>query len=103
MRDPDSQFKHENAKFPGVVIEVAFSQSQKDGGKDLGKLAEQYIVESSGNIKTVLGISVAYGSTKKAMISTWSPKHGTDEEGAYLAAEETLASKVRRSTPSDPP
>ena len=97
-RSPDMQFGDDGAKYPGLIIEVANAQqSKKDGGgKELSKLADQYIVESSGNVRTVVGISLDYGATKKATLSVWHPKYGVDEQGKYLAAEETIISQVCR-------
>ena len=86
-RDPDSQFIHEAAKYPGVVIEVAYTQS----GKNLSKLADHYIVESSGKISMVIGLSVDYQGSKKATISIWYPMYGVDEDGVFLASEEILS------------
>jgi hypothetical protein len=99
--DPDTQFVYEAAKFPGVVIEIAYSQSRKDGGKDLARLADHYIVESSGSINMVIGIAVDYRATKKATISIWCPRYGSDQEGEYLASEQTLVSQVRKSMDCD--
>ena len=88
--DPDIEFRYKSAQYPGVVIEIAYTQS----GKDLQKLADHYIVESSGNIQTVIGISVNYQGAKEATLSIWHPKYGLDEQGEYLAAEETVVSQV---------
>jgi len=93
-RDPDGQLRYEGARWPTFIIEVANSQSKKGGGKDLSKLADQYITESSGNIQAVLGIFLDYRSTKKATLSIWRPSYGVDRQGEYLAAKETLVSQV---------
>ena len=92
--NPDSQYKHRAAQYPGVAIEVAYSQSKKEGGKILSKLADQYIVESSGGIKLVICINLEYRGTKKATISTWSPKYIKDQGEEYLVASETMGSQV---------
>lgn len=42
--DPDAQFRHRDAKYPGVIIEVANTQQKKH----LPSLADDYIVNSSG-------------------------------------------------------
>lgn len=39
-REPDAQFQHRGALYPGVVIEVSYSQD----GKSLRKLAYDYIL-----------------------------------------------------------
>lgn len=93
--DPDTQFLYNTAEYPGVVVEIAYSQNKKDSGKDLAKLADHYIVESSGNIKMVIGIAVDYRVTKKATISIWCPRYGTDQEGEYLSTEQIVVSEVR--------
>ena len=51
--DPDGQFRHQDARYPGEVIEVANTQQKKH----LPRLADDYI-QSSGNIKMVIGIKV---------------------------------------------
>ena len=93
-RDPDMQFTYKAAKYPSLVVEIAYSQSSKNGGKNLSKLADQYITESNGSIRTVVGISLDYRRTKKATLSIWRPRYGLDEQGRYLAAEETVVSQV---------
>jgi hypothetical protein len=40
--DPDAQFEHSKAQYPGVVIEVSYSQKRKD----LARLADDYILGS---------------------------------------------------------
>lgn len=41
---PDAQFRHRDAKYPGVIVEVANTQQKKH----LPSLADDYIVNSSG-------------------------------------------------------
>lgn len=93
--EPDTQFLHEAAQSLGVVIEIACPQSRKDGGKHLAKLADHCIVESSGSIEMVIGITVDYRATKQATISIWCPSYGSDQEGEYLATKQILVSQVR--------
>ena len=91
-RDPDMQLKYKGARYPSLIIEIAYTQS----GKDLTKLADQYITESSGSIRTVIGISIDYQRTKQATLSIWHPKYGLDEQGEYLAANATVMFQVRK-------
>lgn len=49
------QYNCENAQYPDMVIEITRWTSKKIGGKDLMKLADQYIVNSSGDINLVVG------------------------------------------------
>ncbi|MCJ1250788.1 hypothetical protein MMC30_008016 [Trapelia coarctata] len=95
-RDPDMQFKYNGAHYPSLIVEIANTQSKKDGGKDLPKLADQYITESGGSIRTVIGISLDYQCTKKATLSIWHPKYGSDVQGEYFAADETVMSQEFR-------
>lgn len=93
-RAPDKQYIYLGAHYPSVVIEIAYSQSKKEGGKNLEKLADQYIVQSDGNINLVVGLSIEYRGTRKATLSTWIPMYGRDQEGEYLAAERKLVALV---------
>ncbi|KAH7303573.1 hypothetical protein B0I35DRAFT_364675, partial [Stachybotrys elegans] len=73
-RHPDGQFQHLKAKFPGLVIEISYSQD----GKDLEKLAWDYIVESGGNIKAVIGIDINLDG-KPSTVSLWPPEYTRDD------------------------
>lgn len=88
--DPDAQFRHEDACYPGVVIEVANTQQKKN----LPRLADDYIVQSSGSIKMVIGIKVEQDKSKRATVSVWCPKFIKDQDGEYLVSEETVRSEV---------
>lgn len=46
--------------FPGLIVEVAHSQSVKENKKSLSRLAEKYILQSSGNVKLVIGVTIDY-------------------------------------------
>ena len=86
--DPDAQFQHQDARYPGVVIKVANTQQKKH----LPRLAVNCIVQSYGNIKIVIGIKVEQDKSKKATFSVWCPKFIEDQDGEYLVAEETVRS-----------
>ncbi|KFA81716.1 hypothetical protein S40288_10065 [Stachybotrys chartarum IBT 40288] len=75
-RHPDAQFQHVEAAYPGVVIEISYSQE----GKDLEKLAWDYIQHSNGDIKAVIGIDINHGPTKPSTVSLWRPEY-TRENG----------------------
>ncbi|RSL53182.1 hypothetical protein CEP51_014938 [Fusarium floridanum] len=75
-RQPDAQFQHRKAAFPGVVVEVSYSQDRKQ----LSKIAKQYIHHSDGNIKAVICIDINYGSSQST-ISLWKPRF-TPERGS---------------------
>ncbi|UPK91248.1 hypothetical protein LCI18_002183 [Fusarium solani-melongenae] len=67
-RQPDDQYQHNKAAFPGVVIEVSSSEDKKR----LSKLAKQYIHFTCGNIKAVICIDINPGI--HSTISVWRPR-----------------------------
>lgn len=52
MIELDATFQHDDALWPGVVIEVAYSQSSKD----IPNLADDYILETNGSVRVVVGL-----------------------------------------------
>jgi hypothetical protein len=91
-REPDAQFQHRDAEYPGVVLEVSYLQD----GKDPKKLAWDCIQYSNGDIKVVIGIDIKYGHIKEATLSIWRPRYirEDEEETEILEAEETIISQV---------
>ena len=78
LRQPDEQFQHEEAEYPGVVYEIACSQDSRE----LDKAAWTYITYSNANIKAVVGFELGYGKNKEARISMWQPRYLKEgEEG----------------------
>lgn len=73
---PDGSFWHSQAKWPGVVIEVAFSQSLKK----LDHVAWDYIGGSNGGIQVVIGLNSEYKG-KRASIFVWRVQITTGEDG----------------------
>jgi hypothetical protein len=66
---PDASFQHFEAQYPGVILELSYSQKKKD----LSRLAHEYILGSDADIRVVIGIDVEYKGSKKASISIWRP------------------------------
>lgn len=90
--DPDAQFQHLGAKYPGVVIEVSYAQRRKD----LAIIAEDYILGSDGDIRVVIGIDIDYHGSKKGTLSVWRPRVVQNEVGeAELVAEQAVVDQVR--------
>lgn len=88
--DPDASFRHCDARWPGVIIEVSFSQKFKD----LPHLADDYILGTGGSIRVVIGFNVDY-NTKEGTISMWRSNHFINEQGQLvLEAAETLTAQV---------
>jgi hypothetical protein len=55
-REPDGQFQYPDTAYPGVVLKVSYLQN----GKDLKKLASDYILHSNSDIKIVIGVNINY-------------------------------------------
>lgn len=55
-REPDGQFQHHDAAYPGVVLEIAYLQDSKN----LRKLASDYKLRSNGDIKAVISLDINY-------------------------------------------
>ena len=89
--DPDKEFIYKGARYPSAVIEIAYSPRRKN----LAKLADDYIVETSGQVQMVIGIKLDYTGSKSAIISLWCPKYGVDNEGRFLASERILSEVLR--------
>ncbi|KFZ24289.1 hypothetical protein V502_01229 [Pseudogymnoascus sp. VKM F-4520 (FW-2644)] len=86
-RQPDDQFQHEEAEYPGVVYEIGCSQDRRK----LAKSAWTYIPYSNGDIKAVVGFELGYGKNKEARISMWQPCYlREDEEGPETLDVETV-------------
>lgn len=67
--EPDASFWHDSAQYPGVVIEVAYSQKKKR----LERLAEDYLLDSDASVQAVVGLDIEYGKkdSRKATLSVW--------------------------------
>lgn len=72
-RSPDGRFRHLGAKFPGVIMEISYSQKRKD----LPVLAHDYIKGSRGHIRVVVGLDLEYRKpssslqSRQATVSVW--------------------------------
>jgi hypothetical protein len=94
QHEPDASFRHLHAEYPGVVLEVSYSQKRKD----LPRLAHDYIVQSNGNIKIVVGLDIEYQGSKKATLSVWRAQvviNERDGQKELIAAQ--IIDKVRYS------
>jgi hypothetical protein len=88
--EPDASFTHSDAQYPGVVIEISYSQKRKD----LRRLADDYILGSDGSIHAVVGVDVEYRH-KSATLSIWQPRIQVNHSGEKeLVAYRTLSNQV---------
>jgi hypothetical protein len=88
--EPDSMFIHEDARWPGVVMEVSYSQKKKS----LVDLAENYILGSYGGVNMVVGLDLDYKKSKKATISIWRLKRFTKNDGEEGEVVQTVNCQV---------
>ena len=90
--EPDASFCHTDARYPGVIIEVAYSQKKKS----LSRLAEDYLLDSDTGIQVVIGLDIEYGKkeSRKATLSVW--RAYVDGNEIRVATE--IADEVRRIT-----
>jgi hypothetical protein len=81
-REPDQQYAVEDCYYPGVVIEMAYSQPFEE----LRCKADNFIVDSYGNIQLVIALET--GNKKACKISAWRPDFTRSEN------EDTVAMKT---------
>lgn len=92
-RQPDAMWKHSDAHWPGVIIEVSYSQKTKA----IPHLADDYILETNASVRVVVGLDIDY-KTKKGTISMWHPRYVENEQGQLeLEAAQTVYNEARRS------
>ena len=67
--EPDTSFWHNDAQYPGVIIEVAYSQKRKR----LDRLAEDYLLDSDASVQAVVGLDIEYDKegSRKATLTLW--------------------------------
>lgn len=70
-REPDASFGHRLARYPGVILEVCYSQKSRE----IPYLADDYILNTDGNIKVVVGLDIDYKMSQRAALSVWRPKY----------------------------
>jgi hypothetical protein len=96
---PDATFSHTSAQWPGVIIEVSFSQKETD----LKNLAKDYILGSDENIQVVIGLNIEYKNSKKASLSIWRPQYMKDEDKQeYLVSAQTVCEQLFRDELGNP-
>ena len=70
FRQPDQQFCDKETWYPGIVIEVAYSQSFKK----LRRKASDLILNSDGKIQLMIGLDIKSQKSKSFNISAWRPE-----------------------------
>jgi len=90
--EPDASFWHEDAQYPGVIIEVAYSQKKKR----LGKLAEDYLLDSDASVQVVVGLDIEYGrkESRDATLLVWRTSVFHTAHGDELRVVKEVADEV---------
>lgn len=94
--EPDASFRHADAKYPGVIIEVAYSQKRTR----LGRLAEDYLLDSNASVRVVVGLNIEYGEkrSRKATVSVWRTHIVRTVDGDELRVIQETMDAVRLSS-----
>lgn len=98
FRHPDTQFRYIPAKYPGVVLEISYSQAWKG----VEERARKFILDSRGQIAVILNIDFPDQSdtnkpdSNKATLSIWRAhfSHETGENGDFLGVQTQVNQEV---------
>ncbi|KAL6152435.1 hypothetical protein ACJBU6_09303 [Exserohilum turcicum] len=92
--EPDASFWHDKAQYPGVIIEVAYSQKKTR----LHRLAEKYLLDSDASVQVVVGFDIRYGvkESLEATLSVWRPQFHQTNDGVELRVVEEVADEAFR-------
>ncbi|CAG7921676.1 unnamed protein product [Penicillium olsonii] len=86
-REPDASFGHWQALYPGVILEVCYSQNSKR----ISSLADDYILNTGGSVNVVVALDIDCQGSREATITTWRPEYatvnGVEEFRAAVAIE----------------
>ncbi|KAF4547348.1 Hypothetical protein D9617_45g091260 [Elsinoe fawcettii] len=87
--EPDASFKHTEAMYPGVILEVAFAQK----GKSLERLAENYLLDSDGSVQVVIGLDVqrSKAGSLEGFLSVWRIRIVKVDESCEMRLDTTNA------------
>jgi hypothetical protein len=90
--EPDTSFWHDDAQYPGVVIEVAYSQKRER----LDRLAEDYLLDSDASVQAVVGLDIGYGKkgSRKATLTVWRARVCHASTGDELRVEKEVTDEV---------
>jgi hypothetical protein len=89
--EPDASFWHDDAQYPGVIIEVAYSQKRKR----LDRLAEEYLLDSDASVQVVVGLDIEYSKkSRRATLSVWRSQVFHTGEGVELGVVQEVVDEV---------
>jgi hypothetical protein len=87
---PDASYAITLRTWPGLLIEVSYSQNIKD----LKRRAFDFILESRCRIRMVVGIDINYRKSDAASYSVWRACRPRNEKGEFDFAVEEVATNV---------
>lgn len=90
-REPDASFGHRQALYPGVIVEVCYSQKSKR----ISHLADEYILNTDGSVNVVIALDIDYKGSKKAAITVWRPEYATVNGVEEFRATAAIEAQVR--------
>ncbi|KAF2806326.1 uncharacterized protein BDZ99DRAFT_573887 [Mytilinidion resinicola] len=103
--EPDASFWHDDAQYPGVVIEVAYSQKRKR----LDRLADDYLLDSDASVQVVVGLDIEYRSieygrkvSRQATFSVWRTHVVSTTDGNELRVVKEIADEAFRDDKGNP-
>ena len=100
--EPDASYWHLDAVYPGVIIEVSYSQKRKM----LDRLAEEYLLDSNASVQVVVGLDIEYGRkrsrkttsrktiSRKATLSVWRTRVFHTADGDELRVIQEIVDEV---------
>ncbi|ORY12467.1 hypothetical protein BCR34DRAFT_563855 [Clohesyomyces aquaticus] len=98
--EPDASFWHTDARYPGVIIEVAYSQKKNR----LSRLAEDYLLDSNASVQAVVGLDIEYGKqgSRKATLLVWRTLVVNTVDGDELRVVQEIADEPFRDDQGNP-
>jgi hypothetical protein len=85
---PDMSFRHAGAQYPGVIVEIAYSQTLES----LEQLAIDYISGSNGKIRMMVGIKIEFPNKQGEKC-----KRATLPSGSRIRPFKTESQRLKRS------
>ncbi|KAF2802115.1 uncharacterized protein BDZ99DRAFT_492279 [Mytilinidion resinicola] len=98
-RSTEISFPHDDAQYPGVIIEVAYSQKKR-----LSRLVEDYLLDSDASVQVVVGLDIEYGKegSRKATLLVWRAQIAHTTNGDELRVVREIADEAFRDDQGHP-
>lgn len=90
-REPDASFGHRQAHYPGVIVEVCYSQKSRR----VSHLADEYILNTDGSVNAVIALDIDYRNSKRATITVWRPEYVTVDGVEEFRATAVVEAQVQ--------